>query len=183
MATSVDARLLKQTRFPPEFSQKVDMKKVNVEVMKKWIAGKISEILGSEDDVVIELCFNLLEGARFPDIKVLQIQLTGFLDKDTAKFCKELWTLCLSAQSNPQGVPKELLEAKKLELIQEKIDAEKAAEEARKRKEQERIRDRNIDGEAVISTDVRLETRGLLQQDVVIHPTGAIIEVLHQGGR
>lgn len=50
----------------------------------------------------------------------MQIQLTGFLDKDTAKFCKELWKLCLSAQSNPQGVPKELLEAKKLELIQEK---------------------------------------------------------------
>lgn len=58
---------------------------------------------------------------RQPEIKVLQIQLTGFLDKDTAKFCKELWTLCLSAQSNPQGVPKELLEAKKLELIQEKV--------------------------------------------------------------
>ncbi|MCJ1283696.1 hypothetical protein MMC26_003027 [Xylographa opegraphella] len=121
MATSVDAKLLKSTKFPPEFNQKVDMQKVNVEVMKKWIAGKISEILGSEDDVVIELCFNLLEGARFPDIKVLQIQLTGFLDKDTAKFCKELWLLCLSAQSNPQGVPKELLEAKKLELIQEKV--------------------------------------------------------------
>ena len=29
--------------------------------------------------------------------------------------------LCLSAQGNPQGVPKELLEAKKLELIQEKV--------------------------------------------------------------
>jgi hypothetical protein len=55
-----------------------------------------------------------------PDIKKMQIQLTGFLDKDTAGFCKELWKLCLSAQSNPQGVPKELLEAKKLELIQEK---------------------------------------------------------------
>ncbi len=35
MASSVDAKLLKSTRFPPEFSQKVDMKKVNVEVMKK----------------------------------------------------------------------------------------------------------------------------------------------------
>ncbi|KAL8695945.1 MAG: hypothetical protein Q9224_003058 [Gallowayella concinna] len=124
MATNVDAKLLKQTKFPPEFSQKVDMKKVNVEVMKKWIAGKISEILGSEDDVVVELCFNLLERSRYPDIKVLQIQLTGFLEKDTAKFCKELWTLCLSAQSNPQGVPKELLEAKKLELIQEKVSCE-----------------------------------------------------------
>jgi serine/arginine repetitive matrix protein 1 len=43
------------------------------------------------------------------------------LDKDTAKFCKELWNLCLSAQANPQGVPKELLEAKKLELRQEKV--------------------------------------------------------------
>ena len=85
MASNVDAKLLKSTKFPPEFSQKVDMSKVNVEVMKRsvptvhqdslttdglidwprWIAGKISEILGSEDDIVIELCFNLLEGSRF----------------------------------------------------------------------------------------------------------------------
>lgn len=56
-----------------------------------------------------------------PEIKKLQIQLTGFLEKDTPAFCKELWKLCLSAQSSPQGVPKELLEAKKLELIQEKV--------------------------------------------------------------
>jgi len=34
MATSVDAKLLKQTKFPAEFNQKVDMQKVNVEVMK-----------------------------------------------------------------------------------------------------------------------------------------------------
>jgi len=70
------------------------------------------------------LCLFLLTGLGFlqqPDIKSLQIQLTGFLDKDTATFCKELWKLCLSAQSSPQGVPKELLEAKKQELIQEKV--------------------------------------------------------------
>ena len=90
--------------------------------------------------MVIEMCFNLLEGVRYvcefqartheygililnqPNIKVLQIQLTGFLEKDTAPFCKELWKLCLSAQSNAQGVPQELLEAKKLELIQEKVN-------------------------------------------------------------
>ncbi|KAL7820112.1 hypothetical protein V8C26DRAFT_427498 [Trichoderma gracile] len=120
MASAGDARLLKSTKFPPEFSQKVDMQKVNLQVIKKWIANRISEILGNEDDVVIELCFNLIDGPRYPDIKSLQIQLTGFLDKDTAPFCKELWKLLLSAQGNPQGVPKELLEAKKLELMQEK---------------------------------------------------------------
>ena len=37
MATSVDAKLLKATKFPPEFNQKVDMQKVNVEVMKKFV--------------------------------------------------------------------------------------------------------------------------------------------------
>jgi hypothetical protein len=57
-----------------------------------------------------------------PDIKSLQIQLTGFLDKDTAPFCKDLWKLLLSAQDSPQGVPKELLEAKKQELLQEKVN-------------------------------------------------------------
>ena len=96
-----------------------------------------------DDDVVVELCYNLIEGSRYvryaascssdcawylranlglqPDIKSLQIQLTGFLDKDTAPFCKELWNLCLSAQTSPQGIPRELLEAKKMELIQEKV--------------------------------------------------------------
>jgi hypothetical protein len=37
MATSVDAKLLRATKFPPEFNQKVDMQKVNVEVMKKFV--------------------------------------------------------------------------------------------------------------------------------------------------
>ncbi|KPM45448.1 hypothetical protein AK830_g1056 [Neonectria ditissima] len=144
MATGVDARLLKSTKFPAEFSQKVDMQKVNLQVMKKWIASKISEILGNEDDVVIELCFNLIEGSRFPDIKSLQIQLTGFLDKDTAPFCKDLWRLLLSAQGSPQGVPKELLEAKKLELMQEKIEADRAADDARKRRDELDRRDREV---------------------------------------
>ncbi|KFY79421.1 hypothetical protein V499_01615 [Pseudogymnoascus sp. VKM F-103] len=145
MATTVDQKLLKATKFPPEFNQKVDMQKVNLEVMRKWIAGKISDILGNEDDVVIELCFNLIEGSRYPEIKKLQIQLTGFLEKDTPAFCKELWKLCLSAQNSPQGVPKELLEAKKLELIQEKVEAEKAAEESRRRREIDSQRERDMD--------------------------------------
>ncbi|KAK3355013.1 hypothetical protein B0H65DRAFT_544293 [Neurospora tetraspora] len=136
MATGVDAKLLKSTKFPPEFNQKVDMQKVNIQVMKKWIASKVTEILANEDDVVIELVFNLLESGRYPDIKSMQIQLTGFLDKDTPTFCKDLWKLLLSAQTSPQGVPKELLEAKKMELIQEKLEADKAAEEARKKRQE-----------------------------------------------
>lgn len=37
MAATVDQKLLRQTKFPLEFNKKVDMKKVNVEVMKKCV--------------------------------------------------------------------------------------------------------------------------------------------------
>lgn len=90
MATGVDAKLLKSTKFPPEFNQKVDMQKVNIQVMKKyvnpggssrhspvaahtatdqfshrWIANQVTTILRNEDDVVIELIFNLIDGPRY----------------------------------------------------------------------------------------------------------------------
>lgn len=41
----------------------------------RWIAGKISDILGSEDDVVIELCFNLLEGSRFVSTRIYELDI------------------------------------------------------------------------------------------------------------
>jgi len=81
----------------------------------------MTKILGDDDDVIIELCYNLLESSRYPDIKNLQIQLTGFLEKDAPDFCEKLWKLALSAQESPLGVPKELLEAKKQELRQNKV--------------------------------------------------------------
>ncbi|KAI8940291.1 hypothetical protein NX059_003992 [Plenodomus lindquistii] len=135
MASSVDQKRLKATKFPPEFDKKVDIEKVNIDLMKKWIANRITTILGDEDDIVVETCYNLVEQNQFPKIKEIQIQLTGFLNKDTAAFCKELWDLMLSAQDSPMGVPRELLEAKKLELQQEQLS--KAAAEARRLEDKE----------------------------------------------
>lgn len=65
MAMSVDQKRLKATKFPPEFDKKVDIKKVNIDLMKKWIANKITTILGDEDDVVVETCYNLIEQNQF----------------------------------------------------------------------------------------------------------------------
>lgn len=41
MASSVDAKLLRQTKFPAEFNKRVDMTKVNIEVMKKSVLKQI----------------------------------------------------------------------------------------------------------------------------------------------
>lgn len=65
MALSIDQKRLKATKFPPEFDRKVDIEKVNIDLMKKWIAQKITDILGDEDDIVVETCYNLVEQNQF----------------------------------------------------------------------------------------------------------------------
>lgn len=80
-------KLMSSMKFPPQYSLKVskssseicvsaliyssvfmlapllqvDMSKVKLDVIKNWIGPKIHELLGMEDDVVVGLCFNLLE--------------------------------------------------------------------------------------------------------------------------
>ncbi|CEQ39156.1 SPOSA6832_00673, partial [Sporobolomyces salmonicolor] len=129
------AMLLKKMQFPPSFDQKVDMRKVEIAVMKPWIAKKTVELLGFEDDVLIEYINSLLEDTDNPivDAKNLQVLLTGFLEKKTPTFMESLWTLLLSAQSNPLRVPTELLEEKKREM------RERETQEAIKRRQAEQL--------------------------------------------
>ena len=47
------------------------MSKVNVDTMKPWIANRITELLGVEDDVVVEFVYNQLEDR----VKALQVLL------------------------------------------------------------------------------------------------------------
>ena len=79
MALSIDQKRLKATKFPPEFDKKVDIEKVNIDLMKKWIANRITTILGDEDDIVVETCYNLIEQNQFvsrPRIGIAQRLLT-----------------------------------------------------------------------------------------------------------
>lgn len=75
-------------KFPAEFSIKVDLTRVNWDVMKPWIAKRVTELLGIEDDVLIGYIFEQLENHRTVDPRKLQINLTGFLEKNTSLFCK-----------------------------------------------------------------------------------------------
>uniref|UniRef100_A0AAV2JGR3 L-threonine 3-dehydrogenase, mitochondrial n=1 Tax=Knipowitschia caucasica TaxID=637954 RepID=A0AAV2JGR3_KNICA len=133
-------KLLKQLKFAECLDKKVDMTKVNLEVVKPWITHQVTEILGFEDDVVIEFIFNQLE-EKHPDAKMMQINLTGFLNgKNAREFMKDLWPLLLSAQENIAGIPSAFLEQKKEEirlrqLEQEKLSSLKKGDEDRKEKD------------------------------------------------
>lgn len=43
---------------------KVDMRKVNLEVIRPWAAKKVTELVGFEDEVVVEYAMGLLEDQK-----------------------------------------------------------------------------------------------------------------------
>ncbi|CAG8800610.1 1496_t:CDS:2, partial [Racocetra fulgida] len=66
-------------------------------VIRPWIAQKIVDLLGGEDEVVVNYVFGLLEETDL-DPRMMQINLTGFLERNAPIFVTELWKLLLSAQ-------------------------------------------------------------------------------------
>jgi hypothetical protein len=44
----------------------VDLRKVNISVLRSWVAQKITELLKFEDDVVVEYAYGLLENKDDP---------------------------------------------------------------------------------------------------------------------
>uniref|UniRef100_H3G7G6 PWI domain-containing protein n=2 Tax=Phytophthora ramorum TaxID=164328 RepID=H3G7G6_PHYRM len=104
--------------FPKCFAQRVDMAKVQREVVNQWVAERLTELLGFEDDIVVSMAINLLEPKvdERLDPRQLQMALTGFLEKQAGAFTEELWQLLLSAQSHPTGIPSAILDKKKQEM-------------------------------------------------------------------
>ncbi|XP_043700832.1 serine/arginine repetitive matrix protein 1-like isoform X10 [Telopea speciosissima] len=130
------AKLLKSQKFAPELEHLVDMTKVKIDTIKPWIAKRVTELLGFEDEVLINFIYGLLDRKEVNG-KEVQIQLTGFMEKNTGKFMKELWTLLLSAQNNASGIPQQILDATDEELRKKKAEADRITHEIQKRKEKE----------------------------------------------
>ena len=132
------------SRQAPEFPlllSQVDLKKVKMEIMKPWITQRVTDLMGFEDELVVNFVFaqlepeGLAEGvAPTLDPKDMQINLMGFMEKKAAPFMTELWGLLYSASKSSNGIPPEFLERKKAELRQKKEERErlKAEIEARK---------------------------------------------------
>eukprot|EP00094_Tigriopus_californicus_P000021 TCALIF_00021-PA protein Name:"Similar to SRRM1 Serine/arginine repetitive matrix protein 1 (Gallus gallus)" AED:0.08 eAED:0.08 QI:515/0.4/0.5/1/1/1/6/93/633 len=112
-----EKKLMKQMKFEEVvLNTKMDWSKIKLDVLKPWISDRVAELLGIEDDVVVEFIFNQLE-AKDVDPRKMQINLTGFLNGKNARiFMGELWTLLDSAQKSDSGIPQQILDQKKEEL-------------------------------------------------------------------
>ncbi|URE47822.1 PWI [Musa troglodytarum] len=56
------AKLLKSQKFAPVLDHPVDMTKVKMDVIRPWIATRATELLGFEDEVLINFVYGLLDG-------------------------------------------------------------------------------------------------------------------------
>ncbi|RKP07751.1 serine/arginine repetitive matrix 1-like protein, partial [Thamnocephalis sphaerospora] len=113
-------KLLRTMKFPESFKKKVNMTKVNLDALRPWIAGRVRELLGIEDEVVTEFVFGLLAEEKL-DPRHIQINLTGFLENNAGVFVQELWDMLLSAQENIGGIPAKLVEQKKQEIMRKQV--------------------------------------------------------------
>ncbi|XP_026418463.1 serine/arginine repetitive matrix protein 1-like isoform X2 [Papaver somniferum] len=140
------AKLLKSQKFAPELDHLVDIRKVKMDVVKPWIATRVTEFLGFEDEVLINFIYGLLDGKEING-KEVQIQLTGFMEKNTGKFMKELWNLLRSAEQNASGVPQQFLDAKEEEIKKKKEEADRITLEIQKKRDIEQEKAKEMDGE------------------------------------
>jgi len=68
---SKEAKLLKTMKFPPCFATPVDLARVNWEVVRPWIADRVTALLGGvEDDVLIGFISEQLEGKEVREGRV-----------------------------------------------------------------------------------------------------------------
>ncbi|KAI5576209.1 hypothetical protein BDE02_09G029300 [Populus trichocarpa] len=151
------AKLLKSQKFAPELDHLVDTRKMKMDVIRPWIATRVTELLGFEDEVLINFIYGLLDGKEVNG-KEVQISLTGFMEKNTGKFMKELWTLLLSAQKNESGVPQQFLDAKEEETRKKQAEVDRIANEIQKKKEIEKEM-RELEREKLKKMDIEVEKK------------------------
>jgi hypothetical protein len=104
------------------FDKDVDVSKVNFLVIRNWIATTINEIIPDDDIIVDYICELLTDEDTKPDIRAIQTHLISFIGESEAKkFCRSLWKLMLSGQTDKDGIPPELVEqVKKANKVENK---------------------------------------------------------------
>ncbi|KAL4475046.1 hypothetical protein ABPG74_001742 [Tetrahymena malaccensis] len=115
-----EKKLMQTMNFDEILDKIVDLKNVDLEILEPWVDQQVTKILGIEDEVIPAMIINELDSYKKdekpPNGKLIQIRVTGFLERDTKRFMADLWKLLLEAQNSPHGIPTSLIDSKKQEL-------------------------------------------------------------------
>jgi len=145
-------------KHPPELNRSVDTRRVKWEIIKSWIATRVTELLTVEDDVLIAMIYNLLEQDQVHKNGVyVYSQLQTFLEKDTDVFMRELWDLLVSANENPSGIPQRFIDEKAQELRRLKEIADESRRRQRASDDAAKRNAATASASARVKTEVKTE--------------------------
>lgn len=103
---------------------------VTLEALRPWIARRLTELVGIDDEVLIDFFWNTLEAKQEVEAGETQLLLTQFMGKHNAvTFVSELWEWFGKAKTALDGVP----EALRTEYDQFLAQTRKAEEATQKR--------------------------------------------------
>lgn len=120
-----DAKLMESIKFPSSFSTKINMDCVNLDAIRLWVSQTTTSMLGGiEDDILNSLIMNLLQQPNV-NPKMIQIQITPFLESKASSFMMILWQLLMQAQESTDGIPPTLRELFKTSIAKGKIEKQK----------------------------------------------------------
>ena len=101
-------KMLEESTWPDKYDNKIDLAKVDLDVLSKWIEKRTTDLLGYEDDIVSGTVISLLEEyvqkEEKPSAKKMHVALSGFLTNHTLTFMSELWDRMDEAQKTKSGI-------------------------------------------------------------------------------
>ena len=59
-----EKKLIKGRKWPEQFKQKVDLNKVQLDLIKIWIERRIEELINDEDEILNNYAISLIEDAK-----------------------------------------------------------------------------------------------------------------------
>lgn len=125
-----EKKLVEEIKWPSEFNQTIDVKKIQLEAIRPWVDEKVQEVLEIEDEILANLIMYSLEE---PDVcpKKLAVTLTPMLEGQAIPFVLSLWRLLLTAQADPTGVPHGVVEQRRQNLLKAKEMLEAQSQQLR----------------------------------------------------
>ena len=88
--------MLKDLKAAPILSTRIDVKKIDRNATNLWISAKLTELLGTEDEILEGMVQNSLDGTKELDPKTMIIELHTFLSDQSEVFVTELWTFLVN---------------------------------------------------------------------------------------
>lgn len=121
---------------------------INLDALRPWIARRLTELVGIDDEVLTDFFWNTLEAQEEADAGEVQLLLTQFMGKSNAEtFAKELWGWLAKAKEAADGIPEELRSE-----YQRLVELKKTTEEAEQRR-------RHQVSDVVVRRHVQRQTR------------------------